>query len=179
MPCIWSAFPFPLHMVKPYSSFTACLQGVFPDSTDPSLDRHIMSSTHFCYFMVSVSQLSVVQLPHSLECELFEVRNYAVFIFVSSVLSTLSTHMLGTEQWKKRQWPVRQAEMKREKLRWEETARDPENITKELRTIGISTELTDRKLSESDNTLCVTPEHRERDKRSSNDRKDNTQIYFL
>lgn len=63
--------------------------------------------------------------------------------------------------------------MKREKLRWEEIVRDFENIIKELRIIGISIELIDRKLSELDNTFCVILEYRERDKRLSNDRKDN------
>ena len=45
----------------------------------------------------SVFQLSVVCFSHSLECEPLEVRSYAVFIFISSVLNMT----LGTEQQRK------------------------------------------------------------------------------
>lgn len=43
--------------------------------------------------------------------------------------------------------------MKRQKLRREKTVRNPKNITKELRSAGISIELIDRKLSDSDHML--------------------------
>lgn len=54
---------------------------------------------------------------------------------------------------------MRPAGMKREKLQWDKTARNPKNIRKELRTTEI--ELIDRKLSESDDILYKLLQNRE------------------